>query len=125
MLAVDLPHYGVYYDPKQNWDADEARRVLTAALPQLSPARLDHALNADKRQYLVGGLTPEEKDKVDDLGLSGVSFEPEAKRVYLLGPTAGHLIGFVDRGGAGLSGTPGVDEPCVQAGLDKVADQLK
>jgi uncharacterized protein GlcG (DUF336 family) len=28
-------------------------------------------------------------------------------------------------GGAGISGTPGVDEPCVQAGLDKVADQLK
>jgi uncharacterized protein GlcG (DUF336 family) len=28
-------------------------------------------------------------------------------------------------GGAGVSGTPGVDEPCVQAGLDKVADQLK
>jgi uncharacterized protein GlcG (DUF336 family) len=28
-------------------------------------------------------------------------------------------------GGAGLSGTPGVDEPCVQAGLDKVADLLK
>ncbi|HWD59260.1 MAG TPA: heme-binding protein [Stellaceae bacterium] len=28
-------------------------------------------------------------------------------------------------GGAGLSGTPGVDEPCVQAGLDKIADRLK
>src|SRR5580704_2068299 len=28
-------------------------------------------------------------------------------------------------GGAGLSGTPGVDEPCVQAGIDKIADQLK
>jgi uncharacterized protein GlcG (DUF336 family) len=28
-------------------------------------------------------------------------------------------------GGAGLSGTPGGDEPCVQAGIDKVADQLK
>lgn len=28
-------------------------------------------------------------------------------------------------GGAGISGSPGVDEPCVQAGLDKVADQLK
>ncbi len=25
-------------------------------------------------------------------------------------------------GGVGLSGSPGVDEPCVQAGLDKVAD---
>ena len=28
-------------------------------------------------------------------------------------------------GGAGASGSPGVDEPCVQAGLDKVADQLR
>lgn len=28
-------------------------------------------------------------------------------------------------GGVGASGSPGVDEPCVQAGLDKVADQLR
>src|SRR5580693_9324777 len=28
-------------------------------------------------------------------------------------------------GGVGASGSQGVDEPCVQAGLDKVADQLK
>jgi uncharacterized protein GlcG (DUF336 family) len=28
-------------------------------------------------------------------------------------------------GGVGLSGSPGVDEPCVLAGLEKVTDQLK
>ncbi|HEX3347321.1 MAG TPA: heme-binding protein [Acetobacteraceae bacterium] len=28
-------------------------------------------------------------------------------------------------GGVGASGSPGVDEPCVQDGLNKVADQLK
>jgi len=28
-------------------------------------------------------------------------------------------------GGSGLSGSPGVDEPCVMAGLDKVKDQLR
>jgi len=28
-------------------------------------------------------------------------------------------------GGAGASGSPGVDEPCVQAGLDKATDQLR
>jgi cell division protein FtsI (penicillin-binding protein 3) len=104
LLAVDLPHYGVYYDPKENWNPEEVRRALSVALPQLSPERLDKALRADKRQYLLGGLTPEEKDKIDDLGLPGVEFEPESKRVYLLGPTAGHVIGFVDRGGAGLAG---------------------
>ena len=27
--------------------------------------------------------------------------------------------------GVGVSGSPGVDEPCVQAGLDKIADQVK
>ncbi len=27
--------------------------------------------------------------------------------------------------GVGASGSPGVDEPCVQAGLDKAADQIK
>ncbi len=28
-------------------------------------------------------------------------------------------------GGAGVSGSPGVDSECLQAGIDKVADQLK
>src|SRR5205807_1252571 len=28
-------------------------------------------------------------------------------------------------GGVGLSGSPGVDEPCVMAGINKVTDQLK
>ena len=28
-------------------------------------------------------------------------------------------------GGVGASGSPGVDEPCVQAGLDKAADQMR
>jgi uncharacterized protein GlcG (DUF336 family) len=28
-------------------------------------------------------------------------------------------------GGVGLSGSPGVDEPCVMAGLDKVKDQMQ
>jgi uncharacterized protein GlcG (DUF336 family) len=28
-------------------------------------------------------------------------------------------------GGVGLSGSPGVDEPCVMAGIDKVKDQLR
>ena len=38
------------------------------------------------------------------LGLAGVSFEPEQRRVYPLGATAAHLIGFSDRGGQGLAG---------------------
>jgi cell division protein FtsI (penicillin-binding protein 3) len=119
LLAVDLPHFGVYYDPKENWDPEEIRRVLPSALPQLSQARLDHALAAEKRQYLIGGLTPEEKRRIDDLGLPGIEFEPEAKRVYLLGATAGNLIGFVDRGGAGLSGAELALDDAIRGGAGR------
>ena len=104
LLAIDLPHYGLYYDPRDNWNADEVRRDLAAVLPQLSAQRLDAALKADKRQYLIGSLTPAQKQQIDDLGLPGVTFETESRRVYPLGPTAAHLIGFVDKGGVGLAG---------------------
>jgi len=112
LLAVDLPHYGLYFDPRENWDIEEVRRDLTQMLPELSPDRLSKALTADKRQYLLGGLTPDEKDRIDDLGLPGIEFEPESKRVYPMGPTAAHLIGFVDKGGVGLSGAErALDKP--------------
>jgi cell division protein FtsI (penicillin-binding protein 3) len=112
LLAVDLPHFGLYYDPHENWNPDEVRRVLGVALPELSADRLDRALKADRRQYLIGGLTPADKDRIDDLGLPGLSFQPEPKRAYLMGPTAGHLIGFVDRGGVGISGAElALDKP--------------
>ncbi len=104
LLAVDLTHYGLYVDSREIWDANETRRVLGAALPGLQPGRLEHALAADKREYLYGGLTPEQKAHIEDMGLPGVSFEEEERRVYPLGPTAAHLIGFADKGGVGLSG---------------------
>jgi cell division protein FtsI (penicillin-binding protein 3) len=104
LLAVDLLHYGLYVDPREIWDAGETRRALLAALPDLTSERLERALGSGRRSFLVGGLTPEARARVNDLGLPGVSFEPEARRVYPLGYTAAHLIGFVDSGGKGLAG---------------------
>ncbi|MDB5463194.1 MAG: divA [Phenylobacterium sp.] len=104
MLAADLLHYGLYIDPREIWDSNETRRALTANLPELTPERLERALRAGKRTFVVGGLTPEVRAHVHDLGLPGVSFEPEQKRVYPLGYTAAHLVGFADTGGEGLAG---------------------
>jgi len=104
LLAVDLTHYGLYLDPLEIWNKHEIRRDLTAALPQLSRTRLEKALAAERRFYLMGGLTPAEKARIYDLGLPGVAFETEERRVYPLGPTAAHLIGFSDRGGQGIAG---------------------
>ena len=104
LLAVDLTHYGLYVDPREIWDADETRHKLPAAYPKLSLDRLDKALRSGRREYLAGGLTPQEMKGVHDLGLPGVSFEEEPRRVYPLGATAEHLIGFSDAGGRGLAG---------------------
>jgi cell division protein FtsI (penicillin-binding protein 3) len=104
LLAADLLHYGLYVDPREIWDAAETRKALLAALPDLAPERLEKALRSGRRSFLLGGLTPEARAHVNDLGLPGVSFEPEQKRVYPLGYTAAHLIGFVDSGGQGLAG---------------------
>lgn len=104
LLAVDLLHYGLYVDPREIWDVPEVRRALAANLKDVPPERIERALRSSRRTFLVGGLTPDVRAKVNDLGLPGVSFEPESKRVYPLGSTAAHLIGFTDSGGEGLAG---------------------
>lgn len=104
MLAADLLHYGLYVDPREIWDANETRAALRQALPALPSARLERALRGERRSFLVGGLTPEVRRRIHELGLPGVTFEPEQHRLYPLGTTAAHLIGFADTGGEGLSG---------------------
>ena len=104
MLAADLLHYGLYINPREIWDKAETRRVLAATLPELTAERLERALSGSRRTFVIGALTPEVRARIHDLGLPGVSFEPEAKRVYPLGYTAAHLVGFADTGGVGLAG---------------------
>lgn len=105
LLAADLLHYGLYLDPREIWDTPETRRALLTVLPDLDPVRLGKTLSADRRTFLVGRLTPEERNRIHELGLPGLSFEPEQRRVYPLGTTASHLIGFVqETGGKPLAG---------------------
>ena len=104
LLAVNLIHYSLSLDIKDVWSRSETRKGLLAALPQLTPDQVDRALAAKKRAFVIGGLTPSERAKVHELGLPGVIFEPEERRVYPLGPLAAHLIGYTERGGVSLAG---------------------
>ncbi|HYG26158.1 MAG TPA: penicillin-binding protein 2 [Caulobacteraceae bacterium] len=104
LLALDLTHYGLYLDPAEVWDVPATRQALLRTLPELESRRLERALRANKRSYLIGALTPQERDRVHHLGLPGIYFEEEQRRVYPLGPLAAHLIGFTDSGGVGLAG---------------------
>src|SRR5580698_844865 len=82
LLARDLPVKDLYARPHAFWDKVEAAHDLARAtgpderrLAQLFAGRHPYALVA--RQ-----LDPDEQDKVMDLGLSGLEFEPSVKRYY-------------------------------------------
>jgi cell division protein FtsI (penicillin-binding protein 3) len=104
LLALDLTHYGVYLEPTEIWDEPATRQALLSTIPDLKPHRLEKALRANKRSYLIGALTPEQRDRIHQLGLPGIYFEEEMRRVYPLGATAAHLLGFTDSGNKGLAG---------------------
>ena len=106
LLATDVIHYALYLDPRDisPGHEDETREDLINALPGLSTERLDKAMKGERRAFLIGDLTRQQRDLVHDLGRPGVDFEEAPRRSYPLGITAAHLIGFSDTGGHGLSG---------------------
>jgi cell division protein FtsI (penicillin-binding protein 3) len=106
LLATDVTQYSVYLDPRDisPGHEQETRDELADALPRLSADRLDKAMKGGRRAFLIGDLNRQERDLVHDLGRPGVEFQEVPKRVYPLGPTAAHLIGFADTGGHGLAG---------------------
>jgi cell division protein FtsI (penicillin-binding protein 3) len=121
LLAVNLIHYSLSLDLKDVWSRRETKAGLLAALPQLTPAQVDRALAAKKRAFLVGGLTPAERARVHALGLPGIIFEPEERRVYPLGPLAAHFIGYTEKGGVSLAGA----ERALQADILKAGAEGK
>ena len=103
LLATNIVHYGLYIDPAEVWDRRAAVAQIRRALPRVSAARLNRALNGDRRLLVINRLTPQEKAAVHGLALGGLGFEPEDVRVYPLGESARHVVGTVDTGGVGLS----------------------
>lgn len=105
LLASNLTHYGLHIDPAEIWDRGAALRAIAAAVPDLPRDRLREVIFGDRRGYIAGGLTPAERAAVHALALGGVYFEPEDRRVYPLGGSAAHLLGFSDSHGEGLAGS--------------------
>ena len=62
-------------------------------------------LHADKSfVWLRRNLTPRQQFEVNRLGIPGLDFEQEERRVYPHGHLAGHIVGFTDVDNVGLAG---------------------
>jgi cell division protein FtsI (penicillin-binding protein 3) len=116
LLATNITHYGLYIDPREVWDLDQARRQIRRALPEVPVERLDRVLAGQRRLVVMNGLTPAQREAVHDLALGGVTFEPENRRSYPLGDATSHVIGHADTGGVGIAGAELAFDAEIQAG---------
>lgn len=106
VIATDVAANSLFADPALILDRDEVAEKLSRTLPGLSADDL-RALLADRNRRFVWirrGLAPIEAQRVHDLGLPGIAFRRELKRVYPSGALLGHVIGQVNPDNRGISG---------------------
>jgi cell division protein FtsI (penicillin-binding protein 3) len=105
LLATSLKTASLYADPHQVLDPKDAAARLVQVLPGLSEAEVYQRLTEDKRfVWLYRHLTPHQQYVVNRLGIPGLNFLTEERRVYPAGALAAHLLGFTDIDNRGLAG---------------------
>ncbi len=105
ILATDVKTMSVFADPRQIIDKDEAVELITAVLPDVDAKELRERLGSKKGfVWVKRQVTEKEQREIFHLGLPGVGFIPENKRVYPNGPLGAHVIGFVDKDNVGIAG---------------------
>ena len=79
--------------------------MITAVLPDVDAKELRERLGSKKGfVWVKRQVTEKEQREIFHLGLPGVGFIPENKRVYPNGPLGAHVIGFVDKDNVGIAG---------------------
>jgi len=113
VLAATLDSPSLYANPKQIVDATEAANRLVRVFPTLAAAEVYAKLTSGKSfVWIRRHLTPAEQYDVNQLGIPGLEFEHEERRVYPDGGLTSHVVGYTGIDNAGFAG--------VERGLDGV-----
>jgi cell division protein FtsI (penicillin-binding protein 3) len=105
LLASDIRLASLYANPRQIIDIDEAIELLTATMPELDARELRRRLTQDRAfVWLKRHISPTQQAAVHHLGIPGIGFRSETRRVYPNQRLAAHVLGFVDVDSRGLAG---------------------
>ncbi len=106
VIVTDIAVASLYADPRKIIDVEEAVESLTATVPDLDAKALRAKLIQPGRAFvwLKRQVSPEERDAVYNLGIPGVGFVNERRRVYPMGRLAAHTVGYVDLDSKGIAG---------------------
>ena len=104
-LATDVKSPSLFAEPRKLIDVDEAVELLTATLPDLDSRELRERLSSKRGfVWLKREITPKQQREVHRLGIPGIGFLTENKRVYPNGPVVSHEIGLVNIDNQGIAG---------------------
>ncbi|WP_244472400.1 MULTISPECIES: penicillin-binding protein 2 [unclassified Methylobacterium] len=105
ILATDIRTVSVFAEPRNIYDKDEAVELLTAVLPDLNATDLRAKLSTKKGfVWVKREITPKQQAEVHRLGIPGVGFLPDHKRVYPNGNAAAHILGVTNLDNIGIAG---------------------
>ena len=105
VLATSLATASLFANPRQITNVEEAAKELAATIPDLSVAELKAKLGADKSfVWLQRDMTPQQEFAVNRLGIMGLYFQADERRVYPMGSLTSHVVGFTDVDDKGLAG---------------------
>ena len=105
LLATSLPTASLFADPKEVLDARAASAALAQVFPSLDRAWLQSKLTLDGRfVWLRRNLSPAEQNAVNRLGIPGLGFRTEYRRVYPQGRSAAHVLGRANIDEFGMAG---------------------
>ena len=105
ILATDVKMVSVFAEPRNIIDKDEAVELLTAVLPDLDATDLRNKLGTKKGfVWVKREITPRQQAEVHRLGIPGVGFLPENKRIYPNAEAAAHVLGFANVDNVGIAG---------------------
>lgn len=105
LLATDIKSATLYADPAKVIDRDELVEQVASVLPDINQGDLLEKLRQGKRFVAIKReLTPKQQAEIHELGQPGLGFIEEYRRVYPMGATASHVVGFVNVDNKGLAG---------------------
>lgn len=104
LLATSLVTASIFANPKELKQPGEVADKLAKVL-RVDAKQLAARLNSNKSfVWLKRNLTPKEQQAVNSLGIPGLYFLPEERRVYPYGHMLAHAIGYVGVDNKGLAG---------------------
>jgi len=105
ILATDIKGPSLYGEPRKIIDVDEAVELLTAVLPDLDANEVRERLSSKRGfVWLKREITPQQQRDIHRLGIPGIGFLTENRRIYPNGPVVSHALGFVNIDNQGIAG---------------------